>query len=188
MLSFPVASLGWVTPEAATVSPPGWCHPGRSAPSPSDATGHSGGISGYGNLVPSNSDSRMFCCAYAIVGIPLCLITLVQFGHLLRAVTRCVERHINRCSSPTVARGQCRQRCESVCRSAVLASLGLLVFIALPSVIFMEIEDWSYATAFYYSVVSLSTIGFGDYVAGALSHAARLHILSATLWAKTDCF
>jgi len=40
----------------------------------------------------------------------------------------------------------------------------------------MVIEDWSYATALYYSVVSLSTIGFGDYVAGALSHASRRSI------------
>lgn len=33
----------------------------------------------------------------------------------------------------------------------------------------MLIQDWGYATAVYYSVISLSTIGFGDYVAGALS-------------------
>ena len=108
MLSFPVASLGWVTSGAATEGvtplffsqnlatffwpslslslslflpvrprfstilckfahnffsfgchPPGWCHPGRSAPSPSDATRHCGVVR-YFRLRQSGSKQQRF--------------------------------------------------------------------------------------------------------------------------------
>jgi len=35
----------------------------------------------------------------------------------------------------------------------------------------MIVQDWDYDTALYYSVISLSTIGFGDYVAGTSSNS-----------------
>ena len=124
------------------------------------------GISGYGNMVPYSTDARIFCCLYAIFGIPLCLCALVVIGDRLSAMTSWIQRRI-RCRSMTAATGPGAKRCESICRAVVPASLGLLVFILLPSVVFMVVQDWDYATALYFSVISLSTIGFGDYVAGA---------------------
>lgn len=46
---------------------------------------------------------------------------------------------------------------------------GFTFFIVLPSIIIMMYEDWPYDVAVYYAFVSLTTIGFGDYVAGELS-------------------
>lgn len=34
--------------------------------------------------------------------------------------------------------------------------------------IFSNVEKWSYGVSMYYSVITLTTIGFGDYVAGKL--------------------
>lgn len=41
---------------------------------------------------------------------------------------------------------------------------GIVVFLLLPSLIFSYFEEWSFADAMYYSFVTLSTIGFGDFV------------------------
>lgn len=43
---------------------------------------------------------------------------------------------------------------------------GFTFFIFLPAVIIMVFEGWDYVLAVYYAFVTLSTIGFGDYVAG----------------------
>ncbi|XP_068532083.1 potassium channel subfamily K member 2 isoform X6 [Anas acuta] len=42
---------------------------------------------------------------------------------------------------------------------------GCVLFVALPAVIFKHIEGWSTLDAIYFVVITLTTIGFGDYVA-----------------------
>ena len=45
--------------------------------------------------------------------------------------------------------------------------VGFVVFIFLPAVVFCYLEeDWSYLTSVYYAFITLTTIGFGDYVTG----------------------
>lgn len=43
---------------------------------------------------------------------------------------------------------------------------GFLFFIFLPACIFVVFEGWDYVAAIYYAFVTLTTIGFGDIVAG----------------------
>lgn len=43
---------------------------------------------------------------------------------------------------------------------------GCLLFVALPAVIFKHIEGWSTLDSLYFVVITLTTIGFGDFVAG----------------------
>lgn len=51
--------------------------------------------------------------------------------------------------------------------SAVLSILiGCLIFLAVPTLVFKEVEDWSFLEALYFVVITLTTVGFGDYVAG----------------------
>lgn len=45
---------------------------------------------------------------------------------------------------------------------------GCVLFVALPAVIFKHIEGWSALDAIYFVVITLTTIGFGDYVAGKI--------------------
>lgn len=43
---------------------------------------------------------------------------------------------------------------------------GFVMFIFFPAFLFSHYEGWSYEEAVYYAFVTLTTIGFGDYVAG----------------------
>lgn len=36
----------------------------------------------------------------------------------------------------------------------------------IPPFVFMSVEKWSYLEGIYYSFITLTTVGFGDYVAG----------------------
>ena len=41
--------------------------------------------------------------------------------------------------------------------------MTVVVFIFLPSTLFWYIESWTYVDSLYYSILSLSTVGFGDF-------------------------
>lgn len=61
--------------------------------------------------------------------------------------------------------------------TALFLLWGLLVHLLIPPFIFMSVEEWSYLEGIYYSFITLTTVGFGDYVAGWF-HAA--HVLLKT--------
>lgn len=41
-----------------------------------------------------------------------------------------------------------------------------IVFLVVPALVFHLLEDWTFIESFYYCFITLSTIGFGDLVAG----------------------
>lgn len=43
---------------------------------------------------------------------------------------------------------------------------GCIVFVTIPAVIFKHIEGWTALESIYFVVVTLTTVGFGDFVAG----------------------
>lgn len=43
---------------------------------------------------------------------------------------------------------------------------GCIVFVAIPAFFFQYIEGWTTLDAFYFVVITLTTVGIGDYVAG----------------------
>ena len=48
---------------------------------------------------------------------------------------------------------------------ALIAAGGIFLFLIIPALIFMAIEGWTYRESIYYAFITLSTIGFGDFVA-----------------------
>lgn len=54
---------------------------------------------------------------------------------------------------------------------------GFTFFIFLPSTIMSVFEGWTYDEAVYYCFVSLTTIGFGDFIAGKLSFYSILVVV-----------
>nr|XP_031544358.1 potassium channel subfamily K member 17 isoform X2 [Vicugna pacos] len=113
---------------------------------------------GYGNLSPSTMAARLFCIFFALVGIPLNLVVLNRLGHLMQqGVHRCAHKLGGTWKDPAKARWLAGS-------SALLT--GLLLFLLLPPLLFCHMEGWSYVEGIYFAFITLSTVGFGDYVIG----------------------
>lgn len=55
---------------------------------------------------------------------------------------------------------------------------GCLLFVVLPAAIFKHIEGWSALEAIYFVVITLTTIGFGDFVTGTNTKTAQTNTVS----------
>ncbi|KAJ8341009.1 hypothetical protein SKAU_G00333000 [Synaphobranchus kaupii] len=113
---------------------------------------------GYGNLSPSTYSGQVFCVFYALCGIPLNLAFLNQVG-------KCLTLHLGRLERGVVSAGKHRQWMEFLAVSCFLL-MGSALFLVAPPLVFSYVEGWSYGEGFYYGFITLSTIGFGDYVVG----------------------
>ncbi|XP_020491406.2 uncharacterized protein kcnk4a isoform X1 [Labrus bergylta] len=117
---------------------------------------------GFGNLSPRTWYGQLFCVCYALVGIPMFGILLAGVGDhmgtvLRRAVAKIETLFLKRKVRPTTVR----------VISAVLSILvGCLIFLAVPTVVFQKVEDWTFLESLYFVVITLTTVGFGDYVPG----------------------
>uniref|UniRef100_A0A674CK11 Potassium two pore domain channel subfamily K member 4 n=1 Tax=Salmo trutta TaxID=8032 RepID=A0A674CK11_SALTR len=132
---------------------------------------------GFGNLSPRTKWGQLFCVCYALVGIPMFGFLLAGVGdHMgtgLRKAVWKMETLFLRRVSPTYVR----------IMSAVLSILiGCLIFLAVPTLVFKEVEDWSFLEALYFVVITLTTVGFGDYVAGANRRDGDLFKPLVWLW------
>lgn len=58
------------------------------------------------------------------------------------------------------------QRKAQITCTAIFIVWGVLVHLVIPPFVFMVTEEWNYIQGLYYSFITISTIGFGDFVAG----------------------
>ncbi|XP_014894276.1 potassium channel subfamily K member 10b isoform X1 [Poecilia latipinna] len=119
---------------------------------------------GYGNIAPSTEGGKIFCIFYAIFGIPLFGFLLAGIGDQLGTM---FVKSILRVEK--IFRQKHRQISQTKIRvtSALLFILaGCIVFVTIPAVIFKHIEGWTTLEAIYFVVITLTTVGIGDYVAG----------------------
>uniref|UniRef100_A0A1I8INI5 GOLD domain-containing protein n=1 Tax=Macrostomum lignano TaxID=282301 RepID=A0A1I8INI5_9PLAT len=112
---------------------------------------------GYGNLSPSTSGGQAFCCVYALIGIPLLAILLSGIAERVKSA----KERIQACEC-----WKDKGRVPEVVTTLLYFVFGILLFIFVPAASFTALEGWTFSEGMYYSFVTLSTIGFGDYVAG----------------------
>ncbi|XP_061599846.1 potassium channel subfamily K member 16-like [Cololabis saira] len=113
---------------------------------------------GYGNLCPSTVSGQVFCVFYALCGIPLNLTFLKQLG-------KCLTAHLGRLERGMVAAVPHRRVFVALAVSLFFTS-GSLLLLVIPPLLFSYVEGWSFGEGFYFAFITLSTIGFGDYVVG----------------------
>ncbi|XP_004631073.1 potassium channel subfamily K member 15 [Octodon degus] len=113
---------------------------------------------GYGHAAPGTDSGKVFCMFYALLGIPLTLVTFQSLGERLNALVRRLLLAAKRCLG--------LQRPHVSTENMVVA--GLLVCaatLALGAATFAHFEGWTFFHAYYYCFITLTTIGFGDFVA-----------------------
>ncbi|XP_077198088.1 potassium channel subfamily K member 17 [Paroedura picta] len=113
---------------------------------------------GYGNLSPSTVVAQVFCIFFALFGIPLNLVLLNRIGQLMLS-------GVQQCACHLGEKFHWQKGAAVLTRTCALVA-GLLLFLLLPPLLFTAIEGWTYEQGFYYSFITLTTIGFGDYVIG----------------------
>ncbi|XP_070773873.1 potassium channel subfamily K member 4 [Enoplosus armatus] len=133
---------------------------------------------GFGNISPKTEGGQLFCIFYALVGIPMFGILLAGVGdHLgtgLRKTVAKIETLFRKWKvSPTIVR---------VISAVLSILLGCLLFVAVPILVFQEVEQWTLLESAYFVVIALTTVGFGDYVAGDSGNEGSDHWYKPLVW------
>ncbi|KAL3052915.1 hypothetical protein OYC64_005441 [Pagothenia borchgrevinki] len=119
---------------------------------------------GYGNIAPSTEGGKIFCILYAIFGIPLFGFLLAGVGDQLgtifvKSIAKVEKMFRNK-------HNQISQTKIRVASTLLFILAGCILFVTVPAVIFKHIEGWTALESTYFVVITLTTVGIGDYVAG----------------------
>ncbi|CAF3088964.1 unnamed protein product [Rotaria socialis] len=112
---------------------------------------------GYGHRQLITSRAKIFCIFYAMLGIPMWLITFQSTGERLNSLLSCILarlKHSLHMKQTKITDGEL----------LVTESLLSIVILIIGACVFSKYEKWSFFDSFYYGFITLTTIGFGDYV------------------------
>ncbi|XP_037641178.1 potassium channel subfamily K member 5-like [Sebastes umbrosus] len=131
---------------------------------------------GYGNVAPKTQGGRVFCILYGLCGIPLCLVWISELGSFF-------GDRAKRLSQVMIRKGVSVKKVQWTC-TALFLLWGLIVHLVIPPFVFMSVEGWTYLEGLYFSFITLTTVGFGDYVAGVNPDKdyPRLYRVFAEIW------
>uniref|UniRef100_A0A1I8AEB8 Two pore potassium channel protein sup-9 n=1 Tax=Steinernema glaseri TaxID=37863 RepID=A0A1I8AEB8_9BILA len=129
---------------------------------------------GYGHSTPTTAGGKTFCMFYALAGIPLGLVMFQSIGERLNTFAAKVLR----CCKGCLGRRNVVTHTDLIITCSGAGSL----LIAAGAYVFQKYEKWTYFDSVYYCFTTLTTIGFGDYVAlqsdGALQSRPEYVIFS----------
>uniref|UniRef100_A0A669DBK8 Potassium channel, subfamily K, member 17 n=1 Tax=Oreochromis niloticus TaxID=8128 RepID=A0A669DBK8_ORENI len=106
-------------------------------------------------IVTVTAGGQIFCVFFALFGIPLNIVVLNRVGEII------LQRKTNAASLSHIL----LQTCTRFSIHFVCYICGGVLFFVMPMIVFQQQEGWTHAEAIYYCFISLSTIGFGDFVA-----------------------
>jgi len=118
---------------------------------------------GYGHQAPNTNDGRTFCVFYSLLGIPLNALLIGAMGNIF-------SDKMSQLKSKAKSRGLGKTG-KVFLEGTVFLIILTLVFLIIPAAVFASLEDeaskdWEFVDCIYYAFITLSTIGFGDLVAG----------------------
>lgn len=113
---------------------------------------------GYGHAAPGTDAGKIFCMFYAVLGIPLTLVMFQSLGERMNTFVRYLLHKIKQC----VGFRRTEVSMENMVLVGFLSCIGTL---CVGAGAFSYFEGWSFFHAYYYCFITLTTIGFGDFVA-----------------------
>lgn len=146
---------------------------------------------GYGNILPVTTKGRIACIFFALVGMPLAIVTIGDLGKFLSELTIWLYKrykHLKTRMLLSWAARKFRQPNGLPSRSrigpdepdldpedefddllidkrqvpVVMVFAILVSYIAFGAFIFSAIEGWQYGDSFYFCFITLTTVGFGE--------------------------
>lgn len=116
---------------------------------------------GYGHSTPNTSIGKFFCIIYILFGIPVSLIMFQSVGERLNGFLNYLIKKIKLINFRFY---KFKHKNASNKDLIIAESMLTLLLVLSASYVFSVYEEWSYFDAIYYSFITLTTIGFGDFV------------------------
>ncbi|XP_068604907.1 potassium channel subfamily K member 15 [Brachionichthys hirsutus] len=113
---------------------------------------------GYGHAAPGTDAGKVFCMFYAVLGIPLTLVMFQSLGERMNTFVRCLLHLTKKCL-------RLRRTGVSMENMVLVGFLSCMGTLCVGAAAFSHFEGWSFFHAYYYCFITLTTIGFGDFVA-----------------------
>ena len=95
---------------------------------------------------------------YALLGIPLTLVMFQSVGERINTFVRYLLHRLKKCL------GMKRPEVSMV-NMLIIGFISCMSTLCIGALAFSHFEGWSFFHAYYYCFITLTTIGFGDYVA-----------------------
>ncbi|XP_066559019.1 potassium channel subfamily K member 15 [Amia ocellicauda] len=113
---------------------------------------------GYGHAAPGTDAGKVFCMFYAVLGIPLTLVMFQSLGERMNTFVRYLLKKIKEC----LGMRKTEVSMENMVLVGFLSCIGTL---CIGAAAFSHFEGWTFFHSYYYCFITLTTIGFGDFVA-----------------------
>ncbi|XP_061886366.1 potassium channel subfamily K member 9-like [Entelurus aequoreus] len=115
-------------------------------------------LQGYGHAAPGTDAGKAFCMFYAVLGIPLTLVMFQSLGERMNTFVKSLLKRIKKCCGMSAT----DVSMENMVTVGFFSCVGTL---CIGAAAFSHYEDWSFFQSYYYCFITLTTIGFGDFVA-----------------------
>ncbi|KAF7655313.1 hypothetical protein LDENG_00057950 [Lucifuga dentata] len=113
---------------------------------------------GYGHAAPGTDAGKAFCMFYAVLGIPLTLVMFQSLGERINTLVRYLLHRAKQCMG-------LQKTGVSMGNMVLMGLLSCLSTLCVGAAAFSHFEGWTFLQAYYYCFITLTTIGFGDFVA-----------------------
>ncbi|XP_040564664.1 two pore potassium channel protein sup-9 [Lepeophtheirus salmonis] len=113
---------------------------------------------GYGHSTPATALGKAFTMGYAIAGIPM---AMVMFQSMGERMNKAYSMIIKKCRTSWGSTRTDANEFDLIIASGITSSIVILC----GAIMYHTQEGWAFFDSVYYSFITLSTIGFGDFVA-----------------------
>nr|XP_018666947.1 potassium channel subfamily K member 2-like isoform X2 [Ciona intestinalis] len=129
---------------------------------------------GYGTVVPNTPGGKVFSLTLAFIFIPFTGLLAAKMGAILAYYVKKSCRSIFGSSPRTKYIGV-----------LVTFLLGLILYVVMPTMLLRFVgneENWDFLDCLYCVIITLTTIGFGDYVPDPSSHGGIFTTMTVIIW------
>lgn len=113
---------------------------------------------GYGHAAPRTLEGKYFCIGYALIGIPLNIVMFQSIGERFNIGITVVLKKFKQLL-------KLQKTNVTQTELTIVACILCMAVLMGGAAAFHYFEAWAILDAFYYCFITMSTIGFGDFVA-----------------------